>query len=137
ARYIRRAGPGHGCRRPGRLRTREKAARPGNASSRCPGCGGIVVRYRLRPAERMPAERMGALMERLSLGVFGTSREENERRLPIHPLHLDRIDAGLRARIFESTGPTWHSAVILGPPHGGPRIGRGARALAAGAGGKK
>jgi len=32
-------------------------------------------------------------MEQLSLGMFGTSRKENEHRLPIHPLHLNRIDA--------------------------------------------
>lgn len=43
-------------------------------------------------------------MEQLSLGMFGTSRKENEHRLPIHPLHLDRIDAGLRARIFLERG---------------------------------
>ena len=43
-------------------------------------------------------------MEQLSLGVCGTSRKENEHRLPIHPLHLDRIDAGLRARIFLERG---------------------------------
>jgi alanine dehydrogenase len=47
---------------------------------------------------------MGALMEQLSLGMFGTSRKENEHRLPIHPLHLDRIEAGLRARIFLERG---------------------------------
>ena len=56
---------------------REKAARPGNASSRCPGCHGIVVRYLLRPAENS-----GVLMEQLSLGLCGTSRKENEHRLP-------------------------------------------------------
>ena len=43
-------------------------------------------------------------MEQLSLGVCGTSRKENERRLPIHPLHFDRIDAGLRAGIFLERG---------------------------------
>ena len=43
-------------------------------------------------------------MEQLSLGVFGTSRKENEHRLPVHPLHLDRIDAGLRAGIFLERG---------------------------------
>jgi alanine dehydrogenase len=43
-------------------------------------------------------------MEPLSLALFGTSRKENEHRLPIHPLHLDRIDADLRARIFLEQG---------------------------------
>ena len=43
-------------------------------------------------------------MEKLSLGVLGTSSKENEFRLPIHPLHLDRIDADLRRRIVLETG---------------------------------
>src|SRR6266496_524788 len=43
-------------------------------------------------------------MEPLSLALLGTSRKENEHRLPIHPLHLDRIDADLRARIFLEHG---------------------------------
>ena len=43
-------------------------------------------------------------MNQLSLGVCGISRKENEHRLPIHPLHLDRIEPGLRARIFLERG---------------------------------
>jgi alanine dehydrogenase len=43
-------------------------------------------------------------MGQLSLGMFGTSRKENEYRLPIHPLHLDRIEPSLRARIFLEHG---------------------------------
>ena len=43
-------------------------------------------------------------MEQLNLGVCGTSRKENEYRLAIHPLHVDRIEAGLRARIFLERG---------------------------------
>ena len=39
-------------------------------------------------------------MSRLTLGVFGTSRKENENRLPIHPLHLDAIEPQLRDAIF-------------------------------------
>jgi alanine dehydrogenase len=35
----------------------------------------------------------------LSLGVVGTSAKENEHRLPLHPDHLPRLDADLRARI--------------------------------------
>lgn len=35
----------------------------------------------------------------LSLGIMSRSRMENERRLPIHPLHFERIDANLRGRI--------------------------------------
>lgn len=43
-------------------------------------------------------------MEQLSLGVMSRSRKENERRLPIHPLHLQRIEADLRARIYLECG---------------------------------
>lgn len=40
----------------------------------------------------------------LVLGVLATSRKKNERRLPIHPLHLERIDSDLRDRIILETG---------------------------------
>jgi alanine dehydrogenase len=42
--------------------------------------------------------------DQLTLGVLATSSKENELRLPIHPQHLDRIDADLRARIFLEAG---------------------------------
>ena len=32
----------------------------------------------------------------LTLGVLAHSRKENERRLPIHPMHFQRVDADLR-----------------------------------------
>jgi alanine dehydrogenase len=43
-------------------------------------------------------------MTQLSLGIMSRSRKENERRLPIHPLHLARVDADLRARIYLEHG---------------------------------
>jgi alanine dehydrogenase len=43
-------------------------------------------------------------MDGLSLGVVGTSRKPHELRLPIHPAHLGRIDAGLRGRMFFEHG---------------------------------
>ncbi|MDQ1482296.1 MAG: hypothetical protein QOF35_372 [Actinomycetota bacterium] len=43
-------------------------------------------------------------MNELSLGVLATSSKENESRLPIHPQHLDRIDADLRSRIVLERG---------------------------------
>jgi alanine dehydrogenase len=43
-------------------------------------------------------------MDQLILGVLATSSKENELRLPIHPQHLDRIDAELRARIVLERG---------------------------------
>lgn len=43
-------------------------------------------------------------MDQLSLGVIARSRKENELRLPIHPLHLARIDADLRDRMYLEHG---------------------------------
>ncbi len=43
-------------------------------------------------------------MDGLTLGVVATSGKEDERRLPIHPRHLERIDDDLRARIFLEDG---------------------------------
>ncbi|PFG33831.1 N(5)-(carboxyethyl)ornithine synthase [Sanguibacter antarcticus] len=40
----------------------------------------------------------------LTLGIMGTSSKVDERRLPIHPSHLDRIDPGLARRITLETG---------------------------------
>ena len=42
--------------------------------------------------------------ELLLLGVMATSRKADERRLPIHPTHLERIDEDLRARMILETG---------------------------------
>ena len=35
-------------------------------------------------------------MDLLSLGVMGRSLKENERRLPLHPHHLERLPVQLR-----------------------------------------
>ncbi len=43
-------------------------------------------------------------MRELSLGVVGTSRKPDELRLPIHPEHVDRLDGGLRRRMFFEHG---------------------------------
>ena len=40
-------------------------------------------------------------MAGLTLGVVGTSRKQDERRLGIHPAHFGRIDEGLRARSYQ------------------------------------
>ncbi|MBI9116112.1 N(5)-(carboxyethyl)ornithine synthase [Sanguibacter suaedae] len=40
----------------------------------------------------------------LTLGVVATSRKPDERRLPLHPEHLVRIDADVRDRIVLETG---------------------------------
>jgi alanine dehydrogenase len=43
-------------------------------------------------------------MDVLSLGVLARSQKENERRLAIHPLHLERIDASLRRAVYLEHG---------------------------------
>ena len=40
----------------------------------------------------------------LRLGVLATSGKQDERRLPIHPLLVERIDADLRERIVLERG---------------------------------
>ncbi|MFE7797585.1 N(5)-(carboxyethyl)ornithine synthase [Nocardia sp. NPDC057440] len=43
-------------------------------------------------------------MKQLTVGVVATSRKEDEHRLAIHPAHFDRIDPGLRDRVFLEHG---------------------------------
>ena len=43
-------------------------------------------------------------MRQLTVGVIATSRKQDERRLPIHPEHVERIDAALRRRLFLEQG---------------------------------
>lgn len=43
-------------------------------------------------------------MSPLRLGVLSRSGKDDERRLPIHPMHLERIDSDLRARIILEEG---------------------------------
>ncbi|MGJ9404209.1 N(5)-(carboxyethyl)ornithine synthase [Arthrobacter sp. KK5.5] len=43
-------------------------------------------------------------MSLLSIGILATTRKADERRLPIHPLHLERIDADLRGRMILEHG---------------------------------
>lgn len=40
----------------------------------------------------------------LKIGVFGTSRKENEFRLPIHPAHIPNIDPDVRGSIYLEEG---------------------------------
>ncbi len=40
----------------------------------------------------------------LSLAVMSRSRKPDERRLPIHPLHIERIDQDLRERTYLERG---------------------------------
>src|SRR5581483_7101322 len=43
-------------------------------------------------------------VNQLSIGVMARSRKPDERRLPIHPLHLGRIDSDLRRQIYLEHG---------------------------------
>jgi alanine dehydrogenase len=43
-------------------------------------------------------------MNEFSLGVIARSRKDNEQRLAIHPLHVERIEASLRRRIYLERG---------------------------------
>ncbi len=46
----------------------------------------------------------GATVHQSTLGVTSRSSKPNERRLPIHPLHLDRISEDIRSRIYFEAG---------------------------------
>jgi alanine dehydrogenase len=50
-------------------------------------------------------------MDQLSLGVVSRSRKENEHRLAIHPLHLERIDPDLRGRVYLERGYGEHFGI--------------------------
>jgi alanine dehydrogenase len=43
-------------------------------------------------------------MKKLSLGVIGTSKKEDEKRVPIHPEHLSRIPEDIRKRLIFEKG---------------------------------
>jgi len=50
-------------------------------------------------------------MERLTIGVVGTTRKLHERRRPVHPAHLDRIDEEVRAHLLVERGYGAHFGV--------------------------
>lgn len=58
----------------------------------------------------------------LTLGVLATSTMENERRLPIHPHHLDRIDPDIRAQMVVERG--YAADFQLAPGYVESRVGR-------------
>lgn len=58
----------------------------------------------------------------LSLGLLANSSMENERRLPIHPHHLDRIDPEVRARMIVERG--YGADFQLEPGYIEARVGR-------------
>lgn len=60
--------------------------------------------------------------ELLTLGLLASSSMENERRLPIHPHHIDRIDADVRARMIVERG--YAADFQLAPGYIESRVGR-------------
>ncbi|HMT49285.1 N(5)-(carboxyethyl)ornithine synthase [Dietzia sp. UBA5065] len=58
----------------------------------------------------------------LTLGVLANSAMENERRLPLHPHHLDRIDPDVRARMIVERG--YGADFQLEPGYIESRVGR-------------
>ena len=50
-------------------------------------------------------------MDQLSLGVMSRSGKENEHRLAIHPLHIERIEPRLRESIYLERGYGEHFGV--------------------------
>lgn len=50
-------------------------------------------------------------MERLTIGVVGTTRKTDEHRRPIHPAHFERIDPDVRAHLLVEQGYGAHFGV--------------------------
>jgi alanine dehydrogenase len=64
--------------------------------------------FRLAPAA---SSVKGACVDQLSLGVMSRSRKADEHRLAIHPLHVERIEAELRERLYLERGYGEHFGV--------------------------
>ena len=43
-------------------------------------------------------------MKKLALGVIGTSRKEDEKRVPVHPDHLSRLPLEIRRQLVFEKG---------------------------------
>ena len=69
-----------------------------------------------------PSSGSAATDPLLTLGLLAGSTMENERRLPLHPHHLDRIDPDLRARMIVERG--YATDFQLEPGYIESRVGR-------------
>lgn len=69
-----------------------------------------------------PSSGTAAANSLLSLGLLAGSSMENERRLPLHPHHLDRIDPDIRARMIVERG--YAADFQLQPGYVEARVGR-------------
>jgi N5-(carboxyethyl)ornithine synthase len=50
------------------------------------------------------ARNKGEYMKKLTLGVIGTSKKEDEKRVPIHPEHLSRLPENIRKQLIFEKG---------------------------------
>jgi alanine dehydrogenase len=69
-----------------------------------------------------PSNSSSSSNDLLTLGLLAGSSMENERRLPIHPHHLDRIDPDVRARMIVERG--YGADFQLEPGYLEARVGR-------------
>jgi alanine dehydrogenase len=76
---------------------------------------GITLSDATHPSSTAPTEL-------LTLGLLANSSMENERRLPIHPHHFDRIDPDVRARMIVERG--YGADFRLAPDYIESRVGR-------------
>jgi alanine dehydrogenase len=86
---------------------------------------GITISDATQPSPAAPTTSSSGTSpsgDLLTLGLLAGSSMENERRLPIHPHHLDRIDADLRARMVVERG--YGADFRLEPGYLESRVGR-------------
>lgn len=86
---------------------------------------GITISDATQPSPAVPTTSSSSTSpsgDLLTLGLLAGSSMENERRLPIHPHHLDRIDPDLRARMIVERG--YGADFRLEPGYLESRVGR-------------
>lgn len=86
---------------------------------------GITISDATQPSPAVPTTSSSSTSpsgDLLTLGLLAGSSMENERRLPIHPHHLDRIDPDLRARMVVERG--YGADFRLEPGYVESRVGR-------------
>ncbi|MEL7975837.1 N(5)-(carboxyethyl)ornithine synthase [Isoptericola sp. F-RaC21] len=74
------------------------------------------------PGATSPTPAVPTTTGLLTLGLLAGSSMENERRLPLHPHHLDRVDADVRARMIVERG--YGADFQLAPGYVESRVGR-------------
>src|ERR1035441_5122520 len=77
---------------------------PAELAQRGPGSGSSPQTANRRMTLRYTGSEQGAPVDQLSLGVIARSRREPAHRLAIHPRPVQRIEPGLRERIYLECG---------------------------------